>query len=156
MQLEVLFANLPSNLKLTDNGLIVSFYTHSLKKQLFLQWACYPTYLKNRIFPWNRTKTVICRITFNRRRSLRWRWFNSWSCPTSSNAKRGRSENNTLLRLKPSSFAICAFLAVSLNIYHRRFDPPMNHVCFLAFGCKKKNQTVRREINWAELCFWNN
>ena len=35
------------------------------------------------------------------------------------------------LCLRPSSFAICAFPAVSLNIYHRRFGPPMNHVSFL-------------------------
>ena len=49
--------------------------------------------------------------------------------PTSSNAKRGRSENNSFL--KSSSLAICAFPSVSLNIYHRRFGPPMNHVSFL-------------------------
>ena len=72
--------------------------------------------------------------------------------------RREAEVKTTRLCLKPSSFAIYAFPAVSLNIYHRRFGPPMNHVSFLetTFGCKKKNQTVRCEMNWAELCFWNN
>ena len=45
--------------------------------------------------------------------------------------RREAEVKTTRLFLKPSSFAICAFPAVSLNIYHRRFGPPMNHVSFL-------------------------
>ena len=46
----------------------------------------------------------------------------------------------TLLRLKPSSFAICAFPAVSLNLYHRRFGRPMNHVSFLETVIRVKKE----------------
>ena len=45
----------------------------------------------------------------------------------------------TLLRLKPSSFAICAFPAVSLNIYHR-FGRPMNHVSLLETVIRVKKE----------------
>ena len=52
------FCNLRSfsNLKLTDDGLTCFFLYTLLKNQLFKQWAFYPTYLENRIFPCNRTK----------------------------------------------------------------------------------------------------
>ena len=147
MQLEVLFANLPSNLKLTDNGLIVSFYTHSLKKNnYFSNELVILLILKIGFSPGTEQRPLFAALLLTdedpyvdvdlihdlaRLRLMR----------------REAEVKTTRLRLKPSSFAIRAFLAVSLNIYHRRFDPPMNHVCFLAFGCKKKNQTVRREIN---------
>ena len=45
--------------------------------------------------------------------------------------KRETEVKTKRLRLKPSSLAICAFPAVSLNIYHWKLGRAMNHVSFL-------------------------
>ena len=70
---------------------------------------------------------LFCHMTFNKRNTLRW-------CNRAllRLVRRQAEVKTRRLRFKPSSLlAINAFPAVSVNIYHWRFGPSMNHVSFL-------------------------